>query len=289
MRGRRFLSSALVLLVASVCATTAGAQQTNKMPRQLEGVTVEERLGSVIPLDLVFTNEDGEEVSLDTYFDGDRPVLLALVYHECPMLCNLVLHGLTETLRQMQWTPGDQFEVVSVSFNPRETPAVAADAKQTYLSLLDRPEAEDGWHFLTGSEASIGPLTEAVGFRYHWVEEEQQYAHPSTLIFLSGDGKVSRYLHGIEYRPSDVRNALVEASEGKVGSAIDQVILFCFQYDPNSNSYVPHALNLMKLGGMLTVLLLGSLLFVYWRREARRLGQHASSPSSGLHVPVDGS
>lgn len=248
----------------------APAQQTGQMPRQLEGTGIDEMLGEVVPLDLVFRNERGEKVALERYFDGDRPVLLALIYHDCPMLCNIVLHGLTATLEEMRWVPGEQFEIVTVSFNSRETPDVASDAKERYLAMLDRPEAAAGWHFLTGTAASIGALTDAVGFRYRWVEEEQVFAHPSALIFLSGEGKVSRYIHGIEYDPSDVRTALVEASEGNVGSAIDQAILYCFQYDPNSNSYVLHAQNLMRLGGGLTVVLLGSLLFMFWRRESSR-------------------
>lgn len=264
---------ATVLLVLAMNGTTATAQRTGTMPRQLEGIGIDERLGHVVPMDLTFKNEEGRDVTLDRYFDSERPVLLAIVYHDCPMLCNLVLHGLTTTLGQMKWTPGEQFEIVTVSFNPLETPDIAADAKDRYLSMLGRPQAAAGWHFLTGTDASIDPLTAALGFQYRWVEEEQEYAHPSTLIFLSGDGKVSRYIYGIQYKPSDVRTALVEASEGSIGSSVDRVLLYCFQYDPNSNSYVPHALNLMKLGGGLTVLMLGTLLFMFWRRESHRSGQ----------------
>ncbi len=266
-----------MLLLAAATAAGATAQQTGQMPRQLEGTGIDEQLGAVIPTHLAFRNGAGDPVRLDSYFDGERPVLLALVYHDCPMLCNLVLQGMTQTLARMKWTPGDEFEVVTVSFNPRETPEVASDAKEMYLGMLGRPRAAAGWHFLTGSDASIDALTDAVGFRYRWVEEQAEFAHPSTLIFLSGDGKISRYLHGIEYKPSDVRTALVEASEGKVGSAVDQIILYCFQYDPNANSYVPHAVNLMKLGGVLTILLLGSMLFMYWRRESRRSWKEAAA------------
>lgn len=270
------LSAAIaVLLVAGV--TCAAAQQTGQMPRQLEGTGIDERLGAMVPLDPVFENEDGEAVTLGSYFDGERPVILALVYHNCPMLCSLVLQGLTETLGQMEWTPGDQFDVITLSFNPRETPTESADAKRMYLDMVGRPEAAAGSHFLTGSESAIAAVTEAVGFEYRWVEEEREYAHPSTLIFLSGEGKVSRYLHGIKYKPSDVKTALVEASEGKVGTAFDQALLYCFQFDPNANSYVIHAQNLMKLGGGLTVLLLGSILFMYWRRESHRSWQQAAA------------
>jgi protein SCO1/2 len=231
---------------------------------------MDERLGQVIPPDLVFTNENGETLPLASYLDGEKPVLLTLVYHNCPMLCNLVLHGLATAMRDMNWTPGNEFEVIAVSFNPEETWEVAKREKERYIKMLDRPEAANGWHFLTGTEASIAGLTESLGFRYKWLEDRQEFAHPSALMFLDGNGRVSRYLYGVQYKPRDVRAALVEASEGRVGTAMDQVILYCFQYDPNANSYVLHAVNLMKLGGLLTLLLLGTILFVFWRRETRR-------------------
>ena len=272
MRHRRIpYRLALCALVASVVSVTAAsAQKTGQMPRQLEGTGVDQKLGDVIPQDLILQNEDGDDVSLGSLFDGERPVVLALVYHTCPMLCSMVLHGLTETLGRMDWMPGEEFDVLTISFNHRETPAISSEKKAMYLDMLGKREAAAGWHFLTGDKASIAALTEAVGFRFRWVEDEQQYAHPSTLIFLGGDRTISRYITGIEFDPRDVRKALVEASEGQVGSAIDQVLLYCFQYDPTANSYVPHAVNLMRIGGGLTILMLGFMLFVYWRGEARR-------------------
>ena len=268
--GRAGLRLSLAVVALTVLSLPASAQRTGEMPRQLEGAGMDERLGEVIPTDLVFTNENGEAVALANYFDGKKPVLLTLVYHNCPMLCNLVLHGLTEVMRDMSWTPGNEYEVVAVSFNPAETWEVARREKEKYLGMLGRPQAASGWHFLTGSEASIASLTNSLGFRYKWVEEQQEFAHPSALMFLDGNGRISRYLYGVDYKPRDVRAALVEASEGKVGTAMDQVLLYCFQYDPNANSYVLHAVNLMKLGGLLTLLILGAMLFVFWRREARR-------------------
>lgn len=247
------------------------------MPAELHGAGIEEQLGDVIPTDLVFRNETGEAVALADYFDGERPVLLALVYHECPMLCNMVLQGLTKAMGQMDWVPGREFDVLAVSFNPRETPDVAREEKAMILEMLGKPAAADGLHFLTGDDPSIDALTDAVGFQYRWIEEKQEFAHPSALIFLSGHGKISRYIYGIDYPPSDVRRALVEASSGNVGSTLDQVILYCFQYDPNANSYVPHALNLMKIGGVLTMFLLGGMLYVYWRRESHRSNLQASA------------
>lgn len=271
------LAVVVILTTATAAVTPAAAQKTGEMPGQLEGAGIEPQLGAQIPLGLTFRNEAGEDVTLARYFDGERPVLLVPVYLDCPMLCNLVLHGLTEAFGRMEWVPGGEFEVVAVSFNPRETPQLAADEKQRYVDMLGKPEAAEGWHFLTGEKAAIDSLMDALGFEYRWVEEEQVYAHASALTFLSGDGKLSRYLHGIEYQPRDVRNALVEASDGTIGSAVDQVILYCFQYDPSANSYVPHALNLMKLGGVLTVLLLGTFLFVFWRRESRQTRERAAA------------
>lgn len=267
----------LLLAVAWVTAFPAFAQPSGHTPRQLEGTGIDEHLGNSIPLDLVFRNESGQEVTLGSYFDGERPVLLALVYHNCPMLCDLVLHGLTQSMSQMAWVPGKQFDVLAVSFNPRETPEIAREEKEKYLRMLGNPDAAGGFHFLTGDEDAIAALTASVGFKYRWIEEQQEYAHPSSLIFLSGHGRISRYLYGIEFRPRIVRTALVEASNGKIGSTMDQVILYCFQFDPNANSYVLHAMNLMKLGGLLTVVLLGALLLLTWKREKRR--------DDGLMVP----
>ena len=269
---RRFVPCLVALALVSYSAV---AQRTGVTPAELQGAGMDERLGEVIPLDLTFRNEAGESVSLSRYFDARKPVLLALVYHECPMLCNLVLHGLTTSLKSMEWTPGEEFEVLTISFNARETPAAALRSKEKHIGMLGKPEAAAGWHFLTGNDASIQALTESVGFQFNWVEDRREFAHPSGLVFLDGNGRISRYLYGVEYKPRDVRAALVEASQGKVGSPLDQVILYCFQYDANANSYVLHAMNLMKAGGILTILLLGSMLLMFWRREAKRTAETA--------------
>ena len=270
----------LVLLLGSVA--TASAQPTGRTPPPLTGVGLDERLGHFVPMDLAFLDEHGEEVQLGDYFDGERPVLLTLAYHDCPMLCSMVLRGLAKALGPMTWVPGGRFDVVTVSFNPGETPLIAAEEKETVLRMLGKPEASEGWHFLTGGQASIDALTDAVGFRFRWIEEEQIYAHPSTLIFLSGSGQVSRYLYGIEYDPRAVRTALVEASAGRVGSTLDQVMLYCLRFDPGANAYVLHAVNAMKLGGGLTVLLLGLFLFICWRRDSRRPWRSARLAVGGL-------
>jgi protein SCO1/2 len=244
--------------------------QSGALPPSLSGVGLEDKLGNTIPLNLTFQNEMGETVQLADYFDGETPVILNFVYHNCPMLCSVVLESFTETIKLIPWIPGEEFEVLTVSFSDVETPEMAAETKERILLKLGKPEASAGWHFLTGSQESIAALTESVGFKFKWVESTQEFAHPSVLIFLGGDGLITRYINGINYPSADVRRAIVEASAGEVGSPLDQVLLYCYRYDPDSNSYVLHATNLMKLGGLLTLILIGLGLFIFWRRERRR-------------------
>ena len=271
----RLLLAAFLLLAGTALDAAAQAYRPDApapqgrpvRPDVLDEIGVDEQLDGALPLDLEFRNETGAAVRLDDFFDGERPVLLNLVYHDCPMLCNVFLDKLTQTMRTMAWVPGQEFEVLTVSFNAIETPELAARQKARYVAALGKPEAAAGWHFLTGDSTAIGALTEAVGFRYAWVEDQQEFAHPATLIFLSGDGRVMRYLYGFDVSAGDVRAALVEASEGKVGTALDQFVLLCFQYDPLANSYVPHALTFMKIGGGLAALALLAVLVFFWRRE----------------------
>jgi len=247
------------------------AQRSGQSNEVYDEVDLQEKLGEHVATDATFYNEAGEAVRLAEYFDGETPVVLSLVYHNCPMLCSLILDGVTNSLRELEWTPGDEFEKLTVSFNAIETPDVAKRQKDQYLAKYDRPRAADGWHFLTGDEEAIAQLTESVGFTFKWVEEQQEYAHPAVLIFISGDGTITRYLHGMEFPERDMRNALVEASEGRVGSVVDRAIMYCFKFDPSSNSYVLHAWNLMKLGSILGALALGGVLLVFWRRENKQL------------------
>lgn len=267
----RYGALLIALLVAGpVSGTrTVAAQTTGSIPSVFDDVGIDEKLGATLPLETIFRDEEGREVVLGDYFDGNRPVALNLVYHECPMLCSVLLTEFTRTLSGMEWQPGAEFEVVTISFSATEDPAIASRAKEKYLGQLDRPEAGKGWHFLTGEEESIRTVADALGFRYRWVESTGDFAHPAALIFASGEGIITRYIHGMGYPPADVRKALVEASEGRVGSAVDRILLFCYRYDANANSYVLHARNLMKLGGFLTLLLLATGLFLFWRRESR--------------------
>lgn len=267
----------LVFLLAATVGLGSGeawAQRSNQSREQLEGVGIERKLGDSVPKDLQFKNAAGERVTLGQYLDGDTPVILNLVYHDCPMLCGVMLDGFTSTLGALDWTPGKKFRVLTVSFNHREGPGVAREKKEAYVKRLGRTGAAEGWHFLTGSEEAIQQLTGAVGFNFRWVPEEKEYAHPTTQIFLSGSGTVTRYIYGIELPAGDVRKALVEASNGTVGNAVDQAAMYCFQFDPEKNTYTADAFNIMKIGSVFTVLLLGGVLFVFWRREHEALEEH---------------
>ena len=239
------------------------------LPAGLQGVTIEQRLNQQVPLDLVFRDEFGRSLPLSTYFSGNKPVLLALVYYTCPMLCNMVLNGMESSLKPISLDPGKDFEVVAVSFDPRDTPETAAAKKKNYLQRYHRPGTDNGWHFLTGDEASIKALTSAVGFRYKFDEATGQFAHVSAIMVLTPQGKLSRYFYGVEYAPRDVRLGLVEASQNKIGNPVDQILLFCYHYDPATGKYGAIAMNMIRFGGGTFVLICGTFLFVAWRRDWR--------------------
>ncbi len=251
-------------------ATPSIAQKSGALDSVYADAGLDQLLGEKIPLNLTFKDEVGADVLLQDLMPAEKPVILTFAYHSCPMLCNMLLDGMTDALVDMEWSPGEEFEIITLSIDPRDTPEIAGQKKALYIEKLARTSANDGWHFLTGDEASIQTLADAVGFRYGYVEEIEQYVHPPILTVLSPDGTVSRYLQGITYNSSDIRLALVEASNGEIGTPIDFVKLFCLQYDPETNEYVAHAANLMKLGGLLTVFVLGMGLFVLWRKEVKR-------------------
>jgi protein SCO1/2 len=240
------------------------------LPAALQGVTLEQRLNQQAPLDLVFRDEYGRSLPLSTYFSGNKPVLLALVYYTCPMLCNLVLNGVESSLKTISLDPGRDFEVVAVSFDPRDTPEIAARKKASYLQRYRRPDTANGWHFLTGDEGSIKALTSAVGFRYRFDPATQQFAHASGIMILTPTGKLSRYFYGVEYAPRDIRLGLVEASQDKIGNPVDQILLFCYHYDPATGKYGAIAMNMVRFGGATFVLICGTFLLIAWRRDWRR-------------------
>jgi protein SCO1/2 len=240
------------------------------LPKVLKSVGIDQRLNEQIPLDAVFRDEQGHDVQLRQFFQG-KPVVLSLVYYTCPMLCNHVMNGEMGAFRQISFNIGDQFEVVTVSFDPRETPELAAAKKRTYVQAYNRPGAEAGWHFLIGDEANIKRLTEAVGFRYIWDEQTKQFAHASGIMVLTPEGKLARYFYGIEYPPKDLRLGLVEASQNKIGTPVDALMLYCYHYDPATGKYGAVVMNILRLAGGVSVVLIVGLLLVL-----RKRGRHSA-------------
>ena len=235
------------------------------LPPELRGVGVEERLDQRVDLNLTFTGEDGYPVPLRSFFHQGRPVLLNLVYYSCPMLCTLLLNGQTAALKEVPWTPGNEFEVVTISIDPTETFDLAQRKRASYLETYGRPAA--GWHFLTDDHGNVKKLADQVGYHYRYDASQAQYAHPAVVMILTPEGKVSRYLYGIKFSPRDLRLALTEASESKFSLSTDRILLYCFHYDPQARGYVLFATNFMRAGGLLTVLVLGFVLVRLWRRE----------------------
>jgi protein SCO1/2 len=251
-------------------AGSASPQLAEQVPEVLEEVGVTEHLNAKLPLDLEFRDEDGNWVKLGSFFDGEGPVILTLNYYRCPMLCGLMLNGVVDGLEAMSWTPGAEFEIVTISINPLETPELARAKKQNYLKRLERPAAARGWHFMTGRELEIKRLAETVGFSYTYDPVSQEYAHAAAIFICTPDGRVARYLYGIEYPAKRLKLALLEAAEGTIGSTLDQLILYCYHYDPTNRRYTPVAMNIMRLGGGATALILGISLGIFWIREWRR-------------------
>jgi len=246
-----------------------GAQAANGVPSNLQSAGITEKLGASLSASKWrFKDEDGKDVSLSTYLGRGKPVVIAMVYYECPNLCNFLLNGFVRTLKQMDWAPGNQFEVVAVSINPRETPELAKKKKASYLESYGKPGSSDGWHFLTGDENSINSLAFELGFGYYFDEKEKQYAHSAALFVVTPDAKLSRILYGIEFKPRDLRLALVEAASGKIGTVVDRFLLFCYRYDPSTRSYSVYLFNVMRVAGLITaVALFGSLALVWLRQR----------------------
>ncbi|MEN3334404.1 MAG: hypothetical protein V7641_3769 [Blastocatellia bacterium] len=239
-------------------------------PKLLDNVSIDQKLDQQVPLDLAFRDEAGNPVKLGDYF-GTKPVVLSLVYYSCPQLCNQVLNGLTSSLSTLRdFNIGREFNVVTVSFDAREKPELAAKKKATYIGWYKRENADQGWHFLTGDQEQIDQLTEAVGFHYNWDPASQQFVHASGVMLLTPQGKLSRYFYGIEYAAKDLRLGLVEASNGKIGTPVDQILLYCFHYDPTVGKYGFVVMNLIRLGGVITLVGVGALLIIMRRKNARR-------------------
>jgi protein SCO1/2 len=277
---RRWTLRIVLGLVATLASRlSASAQQAQTGVAELEGVGITEHLGARLPLDAGLVDENGKAVRLGDFFEGDKPVVLSLVYFGCPMLCSLVLNGLVDGLKEIPLAPGADFEIITISFDPRETPTLARLKKQNYVQELGRPGAASGWHFLTGREENIRKVTEAVGFHYRYVEATQQFAHAAAIYLLTPDGRLARYLYGVVFDPATLRLGLVEASEGKMGSSLDRVLLYCFHYDPKAGRYTLAAVTIMRVGGVLMVVVLATVLGVLWRAEARRRRARADASS----------
>ncbi|MBI5512417.1 MAG: SCO family protein [Deltaproteobacteria bacterium] len=266
----RAVTSALLLLAMLLAAPGSAWAQINVLPPELADVTVVEHLGAQVPTDVTFRDHEGRAVRLGQYFDGRRPVLLNLVYHRCPMLCSMVLNAVLRVLAQTRWSVGQEFDVVTLSIDPRDTTEVSAQKRQRVLRTYNRTTAARGWHFLTGDEASIRRVTEAVGFQYRYDARQGQYAHPAVTTLLTPSGRVGRYLYGIEYREADLRLGLLEASEGRSVTTVERLILYCYHYDPQGKRYALLATRVMRLGGAVTVVLMAGLLGTLWLRDRRR-------------------
>ncbi len=267
-------SAALACMFASLANAQGGIMRgqdlpSTTLPPNLSNVSVEQKLGAQLPLDLPFHDETGQNVTLRQYFQAGRPVVVNLVYYDCPMLCTEVLNGLSGTFRLLAFDIGKDYEVVTVSFDSREKPALAASKKKAYLQRLGKPGAESGWHFLTGDQQSITALTNAVGFHYQWDEKLQQFAHATAIMVATPEGKLSHYFYGVDYPAKDLRLALVEASHDKIGNPVDAVLLYCYHYDPRTGRYGAVVTNIVRLGGVITLLILGSFLIVMFRREPK--------------------
>ncbi len=239
---------------------------SSQVPAALSQVSFEQRLNEQLPLDLPFKDESGRTVKLGDYF-GRKPVVLTFVYYECPMLCTQVLNGLESSLRVINETVGKEFDIVTVSFDPKETPVLASGKKKAYLARYQRPAAEQGWHFLTGDQASIDALTKAAGFNYSWDEASHQFAHASGIVVVTPAGKVSRYFFGIDYSPRDVKFALIESSHGKIGTLAERLLLYCYHYDPARGNYGFVAMRAVRIGGGVTLLALAGFVLVSLRSD----------------------
>jgi protein SCO1/2 len=287
-RGAGLSATLAVVLLATGLANPAPGQLTKEKPAAIEGVGVEQNLGAQIPLDLEFTESTGEKVTLADVFDGERPLILTMNYSDCPKLCSVQLNALVDAMRKMPWDLGQQYQVLTVSIDPLETPERAQLTRQKYLKDYGRAGTAAGWRFLVSrDESRILKLADTVGFRYKFLPERREYSHVAVLMVCSPDGRVMRYLGGVNYDPNTLRLSLIEASEGKVGSTMDQILLYCFHYDPREGRYAPAAFRIMQLAGLLTVVVFGGVLSIHWLR-GRRKSRGAPGPGDDARAGKEG-
>ncbi|MCU1288952.1 MAG: Electron transport protein SCO1/SenC [Acidobacteria bacterium] len=245
---------------------------SNGLPEVLKEIGIDQKLGEQLPLDAEFKDEAGNAVKLGDFFNKEKPVVLAFVYYECPMLCNQVLNGLTGSLKGISFDAGKEFDVVAISFDARENDkaGLAQNKKISYMERYGRPETEKGWHFLTGSQESIDKVTSAAGFKYKWDEQSNQFAHGSAVMVVTPEGKLSRYHYGIDYAPKDLKFSLMDSAKLNIGNPVEQLSLYCFHYDPSTGKYGLAILRVLRLFAIATLIGLGGMLFVFWRRKSRK-------------------
>lgn len=265
----------LVFFLLAPALLAEGLVDPSQMPGDLKEVGIEQRIGTELPLDAPFVDELGQSVVLGDYFQGERPVILALVYYDCPMLCSLIMNGLSKSIGVLKMNVGEAFDVVAVSFVAGETPLMAREAKTAAVERYGRLETAAGWHFLTGEQESIDRLTEAVGFNYNYIPETDEYAHASAIVVVTPEGTLAQYYYGIEYPPKDLRLALVEASENELGSVVDAILLYCFRYDPQLGKYTTTIMGVLRIAGVLFIVALAAFLWLNLRRD-----RDAESPST---------
>jgi protein SCO1/2 len=273
-RQNNSISTARALLAVATLAASAWGQMNNGVmsapansrPPRLENVGIEQHLNAQVPPDLTFRDDTGKTVKLGDYF-GHKPLILNLVYYNCTMLCGEALAGLSSAMRLVKFDVGNEFDVITVSFDPRETPEMAAAKKIDYVKRYGRANASAGWHFLTGQPDSINALTKVVGFQYQYDPKSNQYAHATAIMVLTPQGRISRYFYGIDFPPKDLRMGLVEASQGKIGNAVDAVLLYCYHYDPETGKYGAMVANILRLAAAATILIMGIFLFILWRLD----------------------
>lgn len=249
---------------------------TTGLPETLKTVGIEQKLGEQLPLDTELKDEDGKTVKLGSYFNSGRPVILAFVYYECPMLCNQVLNGLTGTLKGISFDAGREFDVLAISFDARENDSsgLAKNKKASYMERYARPGTEKGWHFLTGTQEAVDRVTSAAGFSYKWDERSSQFAHAAGVMVVTPDGRMSRYFYGIDYAPKDVKFGIIESADSKVGSASEKLLLYCYHYDPATGKYGLAILRVLRAAGVLTLVGMGTMIFAFWRKNKKKeLGQ----------------
>jgi len=254
--------------------------RSEPLPERLRGIDVREHLGEMVAKGATFVDEEGHPATLGDSFDGQHPVILTLNYSRCPMLCSLELNALVNTMKAVEFTPGKDFRVVTVVLDPNEKPEDARASKARYLRQYGRPGTESGWHFLTGTEANIRAVADSVGFFYGYNEKRNEYVHPAAIILLTPTGKIARYLYGIEYKPNTLRFSLAESGEGKIGTSVDKLVLYCFHYDETEGHYTPVVMNIMRVGGAITVAMLGGFLSTYFISESRKKKKATSSSTS---------